>query len=160
MKRRPLVQPTRTFLAVAAALLSGALVVSVTQLAGAEKIVFNDVKAQTLQFMLWERKIKLTPEQEALKKAALTALPAPCCSDNSAYTCCCTCNLSRTIWGLSNHLIAKQGAGVNQVQETVVRWIKFIKPRGWSGEGCYTGGCSRPFVDDGCGGMKAHAVVF
>ena len=77
--------------------------------ASSDEIVFSDVEEQTRQFMEWERTIRLTPRQEALKKEALGAIPAPCCSDNSAYTCCCPCNLSRTIWGLSNYLITKQG---------------------------------------------------
>ena len=58
----------------------------------------------------------MTPEQEAIKKTALTKIPAPCCSDNTAYTCCCPCNMAKTWWGLANHLIANEGYGAEQVQ--------------------------------------------
>lgn len=125
-----------------------------------EELRFNDLKAQTDQFMEWERTIRLTPEQESFKKAALTQIPAPCCADNSAYTCCCSCNISRTIWGLSNYLIAKQGADIITVQAKVVEWIKFINPMGYSGKACYTRGCARAFKHDGCGGMRRNQVVF
>lgn len=123
------------------------------------EIVFSDVPSQSRQFMDWERTIPLSTEQEAVKKAALTAMPAPCCSDSSAYTCCCSCNVSRTIWGLSNYLIAKQGKSVKQVREKVSEWIKFVNPEGYSGDSCYRGGCPRAFKDNGCGGMKANHLV-
>jgi hypothetical protein len=129
-------------------------------LAGAEEIVFKDVKQQTGQFMEWYKTIKLTPQQESVKKAALTALPAPCCSDNTAYTCCCECNVSRTIWGLSHYLIAKQGASASQVTAKVKQWIAFVNPNGFEGKACYSGGCARPFAKDGCGGMNAAQVTF
>ncbi len=136
----------------------GSLTVSVS--ATKDAIVFDDAKAQTRQFMEWERMIRLTPEQEAVKKDALTRMPAPCCDDNSAYTCCCPCNVSRTIWGLSNYLIAKQGADANIVEKRVNEWITFVNPNGYSGKTCYTRGCSRAFKRDGCGGMRRDNVVF
>jgi len=77
------------------------LCLSGCSLAGADEIQFSDLQRQTREFMGWHETIKLTPRQEAVKKAALEALPAPCCSEYSAYTCCCECNISRTIWGLS-----------------------------------------------------------
>ena len=128
--------------------------------AAAEEIAFKDVKQQTAQFMEWYKTIKLTPQQESVKKAALTALPAPCCSDNTAYTCCCECNVSRTIWGLSHYLIAKQGASATQVTAKVKQWIAFVNPKGFEGKACYSGGCARPFAKDGCGGMNAGHVAF
>jgi hypothetical protein len=127
---------------------------------GAGEIVFDDARTQSEQFIEWHRTIKLNPQQEAVKKAALEALPAPCCSDNSAYTCCCECNVSRTVWGLTNYIIAEQDAGVAQVQEKVKEWIAFVNPKGYSGRSCYNGGCARPFSDDGCGGMSAERLVF
>jgi len=126
----------------------------------ASGIVFHDVKAQTRQFMEWEREIRLDKEQEKIKKAALTAIPAPCCSDKSAYTCCCTCNMSRSIWGLANYMIAKQGADATAVRAKAKEWIAYINPNGFSGKACYTGRCQRPFRQDGCGGMKASQLVF
>ena len=127
---------------------------------GAGEVVFSDVESQTRRFMDWERTITLTPQQEAIKKQALGAMPAPCCNDNSAYTCCCPCNLSRTIWGLANYLIAEQTAGVEKVQAKVSEWVRFVNPEGFGGKICYQGGCPRPFKRDGCGGMKPEQVVF
>mgnify|MGYP007073308492 CR=1 FL=1 len=124
------------------------------------EIVFRDVKAQTAQFMEWERTIRLTPQQEAVKKEALSSIPAPCCSDNSAYTCCCPCNMSRSVWGLSNYMIAKQGAKAAAVRAKAQEWIAFIQPNKTSGRACYTGRCARPFKDDGCGGMDPSKVNF
>ncbi len=123
------------------------------------EIRFRDAAAQARQFMEWERSIELTPEQERIKKAALEAIPAPCCSDNSAYTCCCSCNVSRTIWGLSNYMIARQDAGAAAVRAKVREWVAFVNPGGYSGTTCYTGGCARPFHKDGCGGMKADNLI-
>ncbi len=125
----------------------------------AAEIEFRDVEAQSREFMRWHAEIRLTPPQERVKKAALGAIPAPCCSDNSAYTCCCPCNISRTVWGLSQYMIAKQDATAEQVRSKVREWIEFINPRGFSGDSCYTGGCPRPFKEGGCGGMKASELV-
>ncbi len=139
-------------------MLTGLVLASIS--CGAGEIVFSNVQGQSRQFMGWEQTISLTPEQEAIKKQALGAMPAPCCSDNSAYTCCCPCNLSRTIWGLANYLIAEQGAGVKKVQDKTSEWVSFVNPKGFSGDVCYRGGCPRPFKNNGCGGMKANQVNF
>ena len=128
---------------------------------GADEIVFDDVERQTRQFIEWQQTIALTPEQEAVKREALEALPAPCCSDNSAYTCCCPCNISRSSWGLANHLIAERGTSAEEVRSKVDEWTKFINPNGYGGKACYTrGGCQRPFHQDGCGGMNPDQPVF
>ena len=93
------------------------IVVSVASLPAAkDEIVFDDVKARTRQFMEWEKTIRLTPEQEAVKKAALTAMPAPCCDDNSAYTCCCSCNVSRA---------SRSVVGVGSGLGAAGRWLVF-----------------------------------
>ncbi len=128
--------------------------------AGASTIEFTDVREQTREFMGYNKSIQLTPEQEAVKKEALSAIPASCCSDNSAYTCCCPCNMAKTWWGLANYLIAERGAGVEEVRATVQEWMEFINPQGFSGDSCYTGGCVRPFHRNGCGGMNEAQVVF
>lgn len=125
-----------------------------------EELVFRDVKAQTKQFMDWEAAIQLTAGQEAVKKTALEAIPAACRSDNTAYTCCCPCNLSRSIWGLSHHLIAERNWTSSQVQSKVEEWIAYVGPDGFEGQACYTGGCNRPFHKDGCGGMNPDQVQF
>ena len=148
------------------AILSAGVVLTIVLLGGAYaassgEIVFSDVREQTRQFMEWEKTIRLTPQQEALKKEALSAIPAPCCSDNNAYTCCCACNVSRTIWGLTNYLITKQDAGPEQIRAKVTEWVGFVNPQGYkSGDTCYTGGCRRAFKHDGCGGMSASHVVY
>ena len=141
---------------------AGSLALGTRQLPSAE-IRFQDVRAQTRQFMRWYEEVPLTPAQEAVKKAALGSIPAPCCSDNSAYTCCCPCNISRTIWGLSQYMIARQGASAAEVREKVRAWIRFIgpkPPKAFSGSGCYTGHCPRPFSEGGCGGMSPAALAF
>ena len=127
--------------------------------ADAAEVRFHSVEAQSRQFMRWHAEIRLSPAQEAVKKAALGSIPAPCCSDNSAYTCCCTCNISRTIWGLSQYMIARQGASAEQVRAKVREWIAFINPKGFSGSACYRGGCPRPFSEGGCGGMDGGNLV-
>jgi hypothetical protein len=120
---------------------------------------FTDAVKQSAEFLDYNRTIRLTPEQEAVKKAALEAIPAPCCSDNSAYTCCCPCNLAKTIWGLSHYLIAKQNYDVAATRSAVEEWVRFVSPQGHSGKTCYQGGCPKPFAKSGCGGM-AEPTVF
>ncbi len=93
-------------------------------------------------------------------RRALSQIPAPCCSNNTALTCCCPCNMAQTWWGLAKHLIADEGYGVEEVKAAVEEWFEFINPDGFSGDVCYTGGCDRPFADNGCGGMDPQRVVF
>lgn len=137
-----------------------AVTLTATACSTVSALEFDDVKTQTRQFIEWQQNIKLTPAQEAVKKAALGAMPAPCCSDNSAYTCCCPCNVSRSMWGLANYMIAEQNASVNEVQSKVKEWVAFVNPEGYSGDTCYRGGCTRPFHKNGCGGMKPDQLVF
>lgn len=77
----------------------------------------------------YDAEIELTAEQEEIKRAALTPIPAPCCSDRSAYTCCCQCNLGRAWWGLSKVLITEHGQSAAEVQSNVERWIRNVRPR-------------------------------
>lgn len=123
------------------------------------KLVFNDVATQSRQFMGYSHTIELTPEQEAVKAEVLKAMPAACCSGSSAYTCCCPCNLSKTLWGLSNYVIATKGANAAQLKEVVDAWIGFTNPNGYSGNACYSGGCGRAFDHNGCGGMEEEKLV-
>ena len=127
---------------------------------GDDPVPFTDVKAQTSEFIALENSIDLTPEQEAIKREALEAIPAPCCSDNTAYTCCCPCNMSLAIWGLSELLITEHDYNAVQVREKVEEWIATINPDGFSGNVCYTGGCRRPFAENGCGGMVPGQVTW
>jgi hypothetical protein len=141
-------------LAVGAVFGLGAVAVAATP--PGSDLQFTDVEKQSRQFIEWERTLKLTPEQEAIKREALSAIPAPCCSDNSAYTCCCPCNMAKTIWGLSEHLIVDRGYNADQVRKKAREWIAFINPKGFSGDVCYTGGCGRSFAANGCGGMGSE----
>ena len=128
--------------------------------AGESPFGFTDVRKHTKEFIGYYNTIQLTPQQELVKQKALSRIPAPCCSDNTAYTCCCPCNMAKTWWGLSHHLIAEKGYGAKEVQATVEGWIDFIGPKGFSGNACYTGGCARPFHRNGCGGMNEKRIVF
>jgi len=119
------------------------------------KIVFRDAKAQAEEFIGYYHSINLTPEQEAIKKTALQAMPAACCRESSAYTCCCPCNLSKTIWGLSNRAISQYGANAQQVRQVVDSWLAYVNPEnGFSGDSCYKGGCGNPAHRGGCAGME------
>lgn len=121
---------------------------------------FTDVREHTREFMRYNQEIVLDAEQERIFRKALSEIPAPCCSNNPALTCCCPCNMAQTWWGLAKHLIANEGYGVDEVKAGVEEWIEFINPDGFSGDVCYTGGCNRPFHENGCGGMDPANVRF
>jgi hypothetical protein len=121
---------------------------------------FEAVEPQTRKFIEYYKTIRLTPEQEKVKTAALSPLKAVCCKDFSALTCCCPCNFSKSLWGMTHYLIAQKGYNATQVQETAKAWIAYVNPNGFSGDSCNTGGCSRPFAQNGCGGMDDRALVF
>jgi hypothetical protein len=126
-----------------------------------EALRFTDARKQTVEFLEYERTIKLTPEQQAVYREALDGLPAPCCSDNTALTCCCPCNAARAWWGLGKHLIANRGYDALETRAKVAEWFRFINPSGWSGNTCSTqGGCARPFDEGGCGGMRSEQLAF
>ena len=119
-----------------------------------------DVKARTPEFIAWSRTILLTPLQEKTKLQALGSIPAPCCKEYSIATCCCPCNLAKTVWGLANHAVARLGYDAAQTKALVLEWIRVTNKAGYSGNACNRGGCSRPFAANGCGGMKENDVVF
>ena len=106
-----------------------------------------------------DARIELTASQEEVKRAALTPIPAPCCSDRTAYTCCCTCNLARAWWGLSKVLITEHGQSAAEVQANVEQWIQELRPKGFAGDSCYTGRCSTAARHDGCSGMDPNRIV-
>jgi hypothetical protein len=139
-------------------------VLSLALLAAGEGVAgpvrFYDAQKQSQEFIGYYQSITLNSQQEATKKRALSTIPAPCCSENSIYTCCCPCNLAKTVWGLSNYLIARQGYNAEQVHQAAVNWIEFVNRGGYQGDTCHTaGGCQRPFAQGGCGGM-GNAVKF
>jgi len=142
-------------------LLAGVAGMAFAAATASSSVTFSDVEKQTREFIAYNDSIKLNAQQEAVKKKALEAIPAPCCSDNTAYTCCCPCNMAKSIWGLSAYLITEQGMGAEAVQSKVKEWIEFINPAGFSGDVCYTaGGCSRAFKSNGCGGMHPSQLTF
>jgi hypothetical protein len=133
----------------------------------------------TQQFIDWYNSIELSTDQQAIRDAALSPLAAPCCDEYPMSTCCCECNLSRSVWGLSAYLVTEKGYGVSQVQKAAVQWLHFSRPdyyvaSGLEQEGidpglwgfttestCFTDNCDRPFYAEtssgylgGCGGME------
>lgn len=120
---------------------------------------FRDVPARAKEFMGYQRSITLTPEQQKVKDRALSAIPAPCCKDYSIRTCCCPCNLARTVWGLAHYAIAKRGYDEAQLKGVVQEWLRAVNASGFSGSACHRGRCGRPFEADGCGGMDEARPV-
>lgn len=133
----------------------------------------------TQQFIDWYDSIELSAEEQAIRDIALGSLVAPCCDEYPMSTCCCECNLARSVWGLSAYLIADKDYGVNQVEEATSQWLHFIRPDYYVGreleeEGidptpwgfttessCFADNCNRPFYTEtpsshlgGCGGME------
>ena len=123
------------------------------------KLVFSDVSAQSREFIGYYSTIRLTAEQEAIKKEVLAAMPAACCKDSNAYTCCCPCNLSKSVWGLSNYVLTRHAATADQLRQIVRAWYDYTNPSGYSGDSCYTGGCGLAPHENGCGGMSESAIV-
>ena len=119
---------------------------------------FTDVKKQTLEYIGYYKSIQLTPEQEKIKTEALKTMPAACCSQFSQATCCCVCNLSRSVWGLTKYLIARKNYNATQVREAAQKWIEFTHPNGYAGDSCPSQRCGQAFHKDGCGGMGEQIV--
>jgi hypothetical protein len=120
----------------------------------------DHMRTQSAEYIRSYFTIKLTPDQERIKQEALEGIPAPCCSNYSIATCCCPCNLAKAAWGLSHQLIAQSGYGVVQVRQAVTEWLESTNPEGYRGDACYTpGGCTRPFNQDGCGGMGGEIIT-
>jgi hypothetical protein len=114
---------------------------------------------QVLALIEFDRTTRLTPEQEAVKEVALRALKAPCCSNFSAATCCCPCNLAKATWGLAKKLIVEQGSDADQVRTEVAEWHQEINHDGFAGDACFNGRCGRAFSEDGCGGMDENLLI-
>lgn len=122
-------------------------------------------------FLGYYKQYSLTPEQEAIKKEALSSMVAPCCDDNTMYTCCCPCNLAKTVWGLSAYLIAVEDFDAAAVKDAALQWLQFLRPDYYKAQeleaqgqdpgayglgqvdSCYVGRCGLPFSKGGCGGM-------
>jgi hypothetical protein len=136
-----------------------ALFADPTPAASAARPATANERARTEQLLAYNDSIRLTAEQEAVRREALEALPAPCCARFTAATCCCECNMARATWGLAKHLIADEGYDAERVRKEVAAWHAEINPGGFTGEACFNGGCGRAFADDGCGGMDRRKLV-
>ncbi len=121
---------------------------------------YEGTREQVLELMGYYKAIQLTPEQEAIRLEALQDMPAPCCNNFSAATCCCECNLSRSLWGLSKLLITEHKADADKVRTAVEGWIQALNPSGYEGKTCSTGRCNLPFKQGGCGGMMEHRLNY
>ena len=128
--------------------------------AAEDLLAFTGDRAEAERLIAHYQEIELTPEQEAVRVAALEAIPAACCKEFSAATCCCECNLSRAIWGLSKVLITTLGYDAAQVRAAVTDYYAAVNPDGFPGDSCGTGKCGIPFAQGGCGGMRADQLVF
>ncbi len=127
----------------------------------------------TQLFIDYHKKIDLTPEQNKVRRLALTKFKAPCCDEFTADTCCCSCNLFKSVWGLTKFLIAKKNFSATQTAESVLEWLQYVRSdyyivqelikRGISPgkhnlkkeDSCFVGKCELPFVEGGCGGMRS-----
>ena len=141
------------------AVLGFTLAILASSFAGSAEFEFKGSRAETLKFMEYYAAIELTPAQEAIRVKALENMPAPCCGKFPAATCCCECNLSRSMWGLAKHLIAEEGADAKRVRRAVDAWVSAIAPAGHNGHSCPTGRCGKGFKDGGCGGMRADKLI-
>lgn len=124
-----------------------------------KELKFSDAHAQALEFIAYYHSISLTPEQEKIKLEALEPIPAPCCKDHSIATCCCPCNLAKSVWGLSHFLVKERNYNAQQLRAAVQQWIRFTNKIGYAGNACYKKRCNRPFGKDGCGGMDEGRVL-
>lgn len=118
-----------------------------------------DLRQRTAELIGYASSIRLTPEQEKVKAEALSAIRAPCGSRNSLAVRCCGCNLFKSIGGLANHMIAREGADAGRVRQAVLDWIGRSNPGRYSGAACDSKRCERPFREDGCGGMSEARLV-
>ncbi|GEM_PF-883793 len=123
------------------------------------KLVFSDVAAQSREFIRYYSSIQLTPQQEAIKYEVLAAMPAACCKNSNAYTCCCKCNLSKTVWGLSNHVLSHYAATADELRQVIQAWRDYTNPSGHTGDSCYVGRCNEAPHQDGCGGMLESELI-
>ena len=120
----------------------------------------GDLRERTAELIGYASSVRLAPEQEKVKTEALSGIPAPCGKGNSLAVRCCGCNLHKSITGLANHMIAREGADTAHVRQAVLGWIARTNPARYSGAACDRKRCERPFHDDGCGGMSAARLVF
>jgi len=119
----------------------------------------DGLRQRTAELVGYASSIRLTPDQEKVKDA-LSAIKAPCGNRNSLAVRCCGCNLFKSIGGLANQMIAREGADAGRVRQAVLDWIARTNPAGYSGAACDRKRCERPFREDGCGGMSEARLVW
>lgn len=158
-RRYPFTSAGATFIATVAAAMLATADVTIAAVRSGDSPASRNVRAQAEQYVDYSSSIRLTPEQERIKAKALDQIAAPCCKDYTTRTCCCPCNLAKSIWGLSNYLIAKKGYTASQVKRAVNDWLAFVNTKGFTGNACFSGGCKRPFARNGCGGMEASQLI-
>ena len=132
--------------------------VALTATGVGNKSVFTGTAEEVQRFMDMERNIDLTPDEERIRVAALSQIPAPCCKEFGADTCCCPCNLAKAIWGLSKSQI-RNGASTDEVRDSVLAWLQVLNPAGYAGDACDKGRCDKPIKGDACGGMNENHLV-
>ncbi|RMG47245.1 MAG: hypothetical protein D6718_04135 [Acidobacteria bacterium] len=115
-------------------------------------------KAELERLIAFDRATKLDAEQQKVMAEALSPMPAPCCSDFSAATCCCKCNLARAMWGRAKQLVLA-GRSAAEVRKGVHDWLARMNPSGFAGDACHKGHCGRGVSKDGCGGMRADHIT-
>jgi hypothetical protein len=157
---RRVIETVGTFLLLLAVPLAAALALDRAASPGGRSVRFFDAPSQAAEFIGYSRSITLTAAQQKVWENALRSIAAPCCKEFPLATCCCSCNLAKSSWGLSNFLIARRGATVGEVKSAVRGWLAFVNPNGFSGNACNTaGGCARRFAHDGCGGMDERNLT-
>jgi hypothetical protein len=124
----------------------------------AQETANGELRQRAVELIGYARSIALTPEQEGVKADALSGITMPCGNRNTLAVRCCSCNLFKSITGLANHMIAREGADAACVRQAVLDWIGRANPAGWSGAACERKRCERPFREDGCGGMSERLV--
>ena len=129
-------------------------------------------------FIHWWHTLVPTAMSDPRFEAALLPLVAPCCDDNSAFSCCCesdgkACNIIRSGKGLAAHLILDHDYSAEEIQASVSEWLHFARPDYYlaaalqerdidpesydltTAGSCYRMMCNTPISQGGCGGMNA-----
>ncbi len=65
---------------------------------GTDRSVSRSVRTKAEQYIDYWNAIPLTADQQRVKAEALDAIKAPCCSEYTMATCCCPCNLAKSVW--------------------------------------------------------------
>lgn len=122
-------------------------------------ITHASVHERATEYVSYNNSLTLTADQKRVMDEALSEIPAPCCSEFSIATCCCPCNLAKSVWGLTKFLITHEHAGVLEITAAVKDWMRLMNPGGFTGDACTKGHCNRPFDKNGCGGMNENDIL-